>query len=432
MKKYLLTLCSITTLLTACSLGPSPTSLPMSATLASGSSSVTVPARSMAAPAPAATMAPMSMASPPPPGTTADVTGTEILVEKTMRAVTPAPIPAGQLTAGQWSDLNNWLFWQDLAQGDWKDYLSQWQFNTQHRLPVVVKTGEKPATDAVVRLLDAEGQIKYQTHTDNQGQAWLFAHLNSLPEQAQPLPSNWQIEVSGQKQSLGNANQTGSPQVWNFNLEQAPAVANQLDVMFMVDTTGSMGDELQYLKSELSNVVNRVQQNSQVNIRMSGGYYRDQGDKYVVQAFPFTTQSTQMLSQMSLFYADGGGDFPEAVDEALEAAANQSWSSSAKARLLFLVLDAPPHEGFAYQSRLKNAILQAASKGVRIIPIASSGIDKSTESLLRIMAIATGGRYVFLTDDSGIGNSHLKPTIGPYEVEKLNDLLVNLIQDYVR
>jgi len=73
----------------------------------------------------------------------------------------------------------------------------------------------------------------------------------------------------------------------------------------------------------------------------------------------------------------------------------------------------------------------ASANGIRIIPVASSGIDKNTEFLLRAMAVTSGGTYTFLTDHSGVGESHLEPTIGSYEVEYLNDLMVRLINGYV-
>ena len=69
--------------------------------------------------------------------------------------------------------------------------------------------------------------------------------------------------------------------------------------------------------------------------------------------------------------------------------------------------------------------------GIRIVPIASSGIDKSTEYLLRTMAFTTGGTYTFLTDDSGIGGEHIEPTIGAYNVEKLNDMMVRIVNSYL-
>lgn len=70
-----------------------------------------------------------------------------------------------------------------------------------------------------------------------------------------------------------------------------------------------------------------------------------------------------------------------------------------------------------------------AKKGIKIIPITASGIDKETEFLMRFFAISTNGTYVFITNHSGIGNEHLEPTVGDYEVEFLNDLMVRLINE---
>lgn len=94
------------------------------------------------------------------------------------------------------------------------------------------------------------------------------------------------------------------------------------------------------------------------------------------------------------------------------------------------MLDAPPHQSVSIRSRLHQVIQQAQRKGVRIIPVASSGVDKNTEFLMRMLAISTGGEYVFLTGDSGIGTGHIEPTIGEHKVEKLNALMIRLIEKY--
>lgn len=73
----------------------------------------------------------------------------------------------------------------------------------------------------------------------------------------------------------------------------------------------------------------------------------------------------------------------------------------------------------------------SSQKGIRISAVASSGVDKETEFLLRFLGIRTGGSYIFLTDDSGIGGDHIEPTVGQYEVELLNDLLVRVISEAV-
>lgn len=101
--------------------------------------------------------------------------------------------------------------------------------------------------------------------------------------------------------------------------------------------------------------------------------------------------------------------------------------------MCFLVLDAPPHsesEISGINSQIQKYIQQAACEGIRIIPVASSGVDTETEFLLRSFALMTGGTYVFLTDHSGVGDSHLEPTIGQYTVEALNELMVRVISEY--
>ena len=72
-----------------------------------------------------------------------------------------------------------------------------------------------------------------------------------------------------------------------------------------------------------------------------------------------------------------------------------------------------------------------AKNGIKLIPVAASGIDKDTESLLRFLDIVTGGTYVFLTDDSGIGYPHTEASVGDHEVEKIADLMLRLIKKYV-
>ncbi|MOA16657.1 hypothetical protein D3C78_1368800 [compost metagenome] len=141
----------------------------------------------------------------------------------------------------------------------------------------------------------------------------------------------------------------------------------------------------------------------------------------------------KIIDQFSKQKAEGGGDYPEAVDQALRDAIHEhEWSKEARARLLFLVLDAPPHDDPQIIDEIQQLTADAAEQGIRIIPIASSGVSVDTEYLLRFMAVATGGTYLFLTDDSGIGGDHLEPAVGEYEVKLLNDLLVEVINRYVQ
>jgi hypothetical protein len=100
---------------------------------------------------------------------------------------------------------------------------------------------------------------------------------------------------------------------------------------------------------------------------------------------------------------------------------------------MFFVLDAPPHHEAVIKginNQMTENVKAAAEKGIRIIPLASSGVDVDTEFLMRSWALMTGGTYIFLTDDSGVGNDHLEPTIGEHKVEKLNECMIRVISEY--
>jgi len=345
---------------------------------------------------------------------------------------------AGRLTAGEWRDLDNWDFWralfdsnQNQQEGGWTHMERTWGFNTAQRVRVEV-TGDRngtpgPITDAAVQLLGQDQRVIWEARTDNKGRADLYAGLFGASQGPYVL-----VASSGQGRAqmakvVPNANETLS-----LHLKDAAPARNGVDIMFMVDTTGSMGDELSFLQAEMQSVIDQVQQKNgqQLGIRTSVNFYRDQGDDYVVRPFDFTDRLGDSLKALGDQYASGGGDFPEAVEEALDNAVNSHpWSASARARLLFLVLDAPPHNNPQILQRLHDVTQRAAAKGIRIIPIGGSGINKDTEFLMRFVAVATSGTYVFLTDHSGVGGSHIKPTIGPHKVEQLNALLIRLIND---
>lgn len=201
--------------------------------------------------------------------------------------------------------------------------------------------------------------------------------------------------------------------------------------MFVIDTTGSMGDEIAYLKAEIDYVISEVKANNpNTTIKLALLFYRDLGDEYVTRYYDFTTDIEDQKSNLSKQKAAGGGDFEEAVDIALDEAVSKNWSTDNTTKLIFHVLDARPHYNQQVMTRYYNAIYRASQKGIRIIPIASSGIDKYTEYLLRNEAMMTGGTYVFLTDHSGLGNSHLKATVPETVVEYLNHLMIRLINEY--
>ena len=104
---------------------------------------------------------------------------------------------------------------------------------------------------------------------------------------------------------------------WAFELGEAQAAPPEgLDVAFVIDATGSMTDEIEYVKAEVADIAAKVQESSgNESLRFALIVYRDQGDAYVTRATDFTglDELQASLDQQS---ADGGGDYPEAMDEA--------------------------------------------------------------------------------------------------------------------
>lgn len=333
----------------------------------------------------------------------------------------------GLVTAGEWNDLDNWDFYQKtLMKEPFKGFPDDWQMYTNHRIAVAITAKNKPAANATVTLFRNDTPI-WTAKTDNLGRAELW--VGAFQKEKELNPTLLRLKVNEQWVSTAAISET---QVNRIALDETlPSPTNLVQIAFMVDATGSMGDELEFLKMDLKKVINEVQKtNTQLKISTATVFYRDEGDEYVVKHSPFTEDINQTTEFISLQRADGGGDFPEAVDKALVQLNQLQWQPEARTRIAFLVLDAPPHNKPAVISSIQYSVKTAAASGIKLIPVVASGIDKTTEFLMRFIAMYTNGTYVFITDHSGIGNKHLEPSVGEYQVEKLSDLMVRLIKKY--
>ena len=345
---------------------------------------------------------------------------------------------AGIVTAGEWCDLTHWDFWSKLMLGEEFSEMSEyWKFYTNNRIAVKV-TDERgtPLAGVNVKLLH-EGEdtgTVWETITDNHGEAECWF---GMFQQTSSTSDRLRISLNGQAMD-------GHPQVcpWDSLLQSVPVnayvlrratvPAMQADIAFIVDATGSMADEINFLKQDLVDIIGKVKSvREDMKIRTAALFYRDEGDDYLTRHHNFTDDVNKTADFVKKQEADGGGDYPEAVHTALERMLQDlSWSDNARTRLAFMLLDAPAHhEGDIIRS-LQQSIQSCARQGIKVIPVAASGVDKNTEFMLRYFADATGGTYVFLTDHSGVGGHHIAASVGDYEVEQLNSLLIRLISAY--
>ena len=340
----------------------------------------------------------------------------------------------GRLTAGEINDFQKWRMWEDLSESELKNYQDMWQIKMHDRYCVVVRNQHGfPIIDATCSLTNEAGEVLWTAHTDNTGKAELWSNM------LQPTASNSLIRLkveSGNDSEWIEKPKPFSRGVNHLKMRQPCDVKKQVDIVFTVDATGSMGDEISYLKDELTDVLQQIQEKQAVSLHTGSVFYRDHGDEYVTRASSLTANMETTMQFIQNQSANGGGDGPEAVDDALIASIDQmNWRKSARARIMFLILDAPPHSSEEHRIRLKKAMSTAAAKGIRIVPLVASGggyeFDKSMEYLMRSIALATNGTYVFLTNHSGIGNPHTAPSTDKYKVETLNSILLRIVSQYI-
>ena len=340
------------------------------------------------------------------------------------------PIEPGQLTAGEWNDNANLDLWNSLFRNaPWRNFPQTWGLSTANRIIVNVTNGDSPIRNARVELFGSNDDPLWVSRTDHNGRAFVFG--DSDP-QSQTGASHIIVTMGSIEERVN----VGSSDTITVDLSGATSPTRALDLMFVIDTTGSMGDELRYLQAELEDVIDSVRsQNSSLPIRLSMNFYRDHGDDYVVLPHSFTEDIPEAIRILGRQSAAGGGDWPEAVAEALENAVFEHDWHEDSIKLMFLVLDAPGHENPESIATINKAVREASEKGIRIIPIQASGnmglYDTITEFKMRAFSILTGGTYTFLTSDSGIGNPHNEPTIGAFQVEMLNEMLVRIINEYI-
>ena len=340
---------------------------------------------------------------------------------------------AGQLTAGEIHDFSKWDLWKDISGHQLESYKRAWNIYPEKRFSVqVLNKNNFPVVDCEVSLLNSKGAIIWRAKSDNTGKAELWS---GMFEEASDKNTGYKIIVK----SDGMSKEIKKPKTFHngintIRLKKTCENIQNVDILFTVDATGSMTDEISYLKIELKDIIQKFSaHNPELNIRLGSVFYRCFGNSYVTKESGFSNNIEKGIAFINEQDANEGGT--EAVEEALRVSVDEmQWSKQARTRLMFLVLDEPPGNSSKINNKIQMAIANAASKGIRIIPIVASGTgrnsDKSLEYLMRSIALASNGTYVFLTDDSGIGNGHTEPSIDDYDVELLNDLILRLLKQF--
>lgn len=189
------------------------------------------------------------------------------------------------------------------------------------------------------------------------------------------------------------------------NTETVSSNQKTLEMVFVLDTTGSMGGLIEGAKQKIWSIVNDVmQRKDRPKVKFGLVAYRDNGDAYVTQVTPLTEDLDKVYSNLMDFKAEGGGDTPENVRRALaEAVEKANWSKTNPntAQILFLVGDAPPHDDYVQETD----VLVTTAKAVRqnmIINTIQCGNASDTRQIWQTIAQRGEGKYFAIAQDGGV------------------------------
>ena len=326
----------------------------------------------------------------------------------------------------------------------WNEYL---QFTTDYDGPPVHRTNL--ADRRIITVLDQDGNpvpnaivavsgngkrlAEYLTYAD--GRTLIFPEaLQNRPASAESPWQMGQLDISVERDGFTSETSIvpGDGETHTLTLDGKMTYGSNvpLDVLFLLDSTGSMDDEIQQIKTTLQSIAKRVSNlPANPDLRFGMVSYRDRNDTYVTRLHDFDGNVNRFQQTIRGVRANGGNDYPESLNQALHEAVNDaSWRKNA-IRLTFLIADAPPHLDYPQDEDYAVEMARAREKGIKIFSVASSGLDQQGEYIFRQIAQQTMGSFLFiLYRDGPQGKLDTPHSVEQFTVNNLDGLIVRLIE----
>jgi len=345
----------------------------------------------------------------------------------------PEPQQVLNLKAGEIDDNENWddylLYRRDFLEQGWLVH----DVDVTGRHIINVRTADGlPVLGARVQVYAGQTLVS-DSLTYATGQTLFFPNAT---REAQG-EDNFVVTVEKDGQSVEFTLNVRETNEWFVTLDDVKPASQQrvdLDVLFLIDATGSMADEIEQLQSNILSISEQVDAfPANVHTRYGMVTYRDITDDYVTRVYDFTPNVRRFQSDLSEVRAAGGDDYPESLNRALHEAIHRTeWRVDDTVSLIFLVADAPPHLDYPQDDDYAQEMVAAARRGIKIHPIGSSGLSPDGEFIFRQLAQYTMGHFIFLAYEQPQGD-YGRPELAAggedYTVEALDDLVVRLIGD---
>lgn len=367
----------------------------------------------MAEPMPAPTMAGAPSggmarpASPPPPPAAVARSSAERSISATKPSKPaakvaedtsrPAPVTiaaqpeAAAVKAGEWDDNANYREFQkwlltEQGQGFHRADVSERQF-------IVVRDADgKPLPRCPVVIADGQGK-KITLTTTASGRAILFPHAEGLSGRDLAATTSCQNSAGSTRFSLS---QSDGVVDLKLAVKRVLPATREVDIAFILDTTGSMSEEIAAVKATIQKVASAFNTSS-LRVRVGLVEYKDRTDSFVTKVYPMTSDVAKFSGQVAALQASGGGDTPESMNEGLHVGLNSlTWNNNAVAKVAFLIADAPPHLDYANDTDYAADMRDAAHRGIQVFTVAASGMDDLGQVVFRQIAQYTGATNLFV------------------------------------
>jgi len=210
-----------------------------------------------------------------------------------------------------------------------------------------------------------------------------------------------------------------------------------VDIVFILDTTGSMGEEIKRLIATIDLIhMNLTALSTKALIRFGMVLYRDKDDKYRTKVVPLTADIDAFRSALEQVNAGGGGDTPEDLQAALHKAMRSvDWNEDGL-RLGFVITDASAHLDYGQSYTYISAALEAKQQGIKLFTVGTGGLGLRGEYILRQISQLTYAKYLFLTygketgeNVGGVTGSVSHHTGSNYQTDKLEAIIMRLAKE---
>ena len=357
-----------------------------------------------------------------------------------------ASTPAVQnLKAGSTDDNADYAAYLEFL-GTWADRqgiqdLYQVMDVSDRRFVSVVDVDGRPVPGAVVSIIDeVADRVVWTATTYGDGRVPYYPHLDVMPvtvgeggDGGGLLIEAFVRDADGTPRGV-RAPWDGEATEVQVALPEAFEIPEpvQLDVCFVIDTTGSMGDEIESIKASLLKVTEKLRGlDREFDLRYSAVLYRDIGDEYVTATHAFTDDIEAFDKALRGVSANGGGDGPESLNQAVaQAVDGVDWREGA-AKVAFLVADAPPHMDYAGDVPYGESARAALARGIRIHSVAASGLDAVGTLVFRQLAQFTRGKFIFIEYGTPAASAESHGVAGEVKRNNLEDILFEQIRDEV-